>query len=526
MSPAVDRRSRSRADNALVASGFAYAKFGLGIVLGVVLVPLILSRIEARSYGLWLATGELVAYLATLDLGVLAVLPWMIAESDGRGERAAIRRHLVNGVVVAVTVPFVYVAIAAFAWWTLPGVVGLSATDHTMLTGPLVVLVVATAISYPFNVFTAALNGLQDFSFTGGVSVVHMALRAVLTGGLLLSGAGIYALALGIAVPLVVTAPAALIRARRLAPDLFIAWPGPSVHGVRRLLREGLGGWLAQFGWKLTSASHAVVIALLGFPALVPVFACTSKLGGLLMQLSWTLPDNGLIGLAQLHGQGRADRVRQLTGAVLRLLLVLAGGVACVLLAVNPTFVRLWVGPEFYGGFTLNAILALSVIVTSLVHGLSIIESVVGYRLSVGLSVVCAGVAQVGLALLLGRVWVLDGVGLAGVVIAFTVALPVGTWILRPSLGLDFRWLATQVIVPWLRRTAPLIAVALLLGAWPADRYQWVPFVVLVPVVAAYVWRSRAVCLDLPVPSAIRRWLVVLGLAPGDFEPRSSEARS
>ena len=57
------------------------------------------------------------------------------------------------------------------------------------------------------------------------------------------------------------------------------------------------------------------------------------------------------------------ERTRQVVGTILDLHLLLVGSAACGLLAFNPTFVRLWVGPELYGGDQLNVWLVAGLIV-------------------------------------------------------------------------------------------------------------------------------------------------------------------
>lgn len=503
---------RSRAGKALIASGFAYAQFASAIVIGILLVPLMLDRLGARTYGLWLATGELLAYVALLDIGIFSVLPWMIAEADGRQDTTALRAFVVNGLSVGGAVSCVYLAGAA-TWLWLADAVGMSASDRALLFGPLMLVVVVTGLTYPLNLFTAVLTGLQDFTFSGTIAVVQGVLRAGLIAGLLLGGAGLYALAMGAAVPAVVGLVASALRVRRIAPELFTDWERPTWGGVRSLLREGLGGWLGGFGWKLSAASQALVITYVGTPAMVPVFACTAKLTQLFTQLSWVLPDSGLIGLAQIHGEGRAERVREVAGGILRLLLTLSGGVALMALAVNQSFVSVWVGDAFFGGVTLNMLLAAAAVVTSLVHGLYVVESVLGLRLQVGLAGLAGGVVQVAVAVVAGRHWGLDGIGLAMLLTALLVTLPAGLYLLRPAMALTPAWLGWAVVAPWLRRLWPLLGAAALVGLLPAPRLTWVPALAAPVLALVYLWWMRPLLQDLPFPPQVRRWLVAARLA-------------
>ena len=52
----------SRTRKAALTASFSYVQFGLAFVSGIVMVPLILSKVGAQNYGLWLACGELLAY--------------------------------------------------------------------------------------------------------------------------------------------------------------------------------------------------------------------------------------------------------------------------------------------------------------------------------------------------------------------------------------------------------------------------------------------------------------------------------
>src|SRR5512141_3194342 len=84
-------RRVSRTQRAMLASMFTYLQFGAAIIVGIVVVPLVLSRVDLRHYGLWLAAADLIGYIALLDLGVFGVLPWVVAEADGGRDEDTMR---------------------------------------------------------------------------------------------------------------------------------------------------------------------------------------------------------------------------------------------------------------------------------------------------------------------------------------------------------------------------------------------------------------------------------------------------
>jgi O-antigen/teichoic acid export membrane protein len=505
----------SRARRAIVAASFTYVQFGLAIVSGLILVPLLLSRLGARTYGLWLVSGELLGYAAMLDLGVLALLPWLVAQADGAKDQQAVRRLLVHGFALGTLAGVAVTGLAAVVWWMAPTVLRLTEGDRAMLAGPLGVVVVATAVTYPARIFNAVLVGLQDFRFTGLLAVVQVALNVTMTITLLLSGYGLYALAAGVVVPSAVTTVASLIRLRLARPDLLRDWPWPTRAGMLSVVPEGLGAWLSTLGWQMAAASHGLIIAFLGHAELVAVYACTAKLSQLLFQLSRVLPDSGLVALAQLRGEGQRDRIQNGVMTILRLHLVLSGAAAAVLLAFNPAFVRWWVGAGLFGGLTLNGVLATSLVLTSLTHGLVCSTAVLGNRLVVGGVTLVYGLLNLALAAGLGAVWGLLGVAAAPVVSGLLTTLPLGLRLLGPVTGLSVHRLATDLWIPWLMRVVPLLLAATTIGLISVRLLSgYVGSVMMLGLitVAGYVWWMRPLYRGLPLDPTLRGWLIRLRL--------------
>jgi hypothetical protein len=191
----------SRVRKAAVTAVFAYAQFGIAIVSGIVLVPLTLHRVGATAYGLWLASGEILGHAGMVELGMLGVLPWLVAEADGRGDRAALSRLVGHGVAVASAVGAAYLALAAAGWWLLPDALHLTPAERAAIFGPLAIVVAANAVGYPLRVFQAVLAGMQDVYFTGAFNLLSAMAGVTVTAVMLVKGYLLYALAAGAAVP-------------------------------------------------------------------------------------------------------------------------------------------------------------------------------------------------------------------------------------------------------------------------------------------------------------------------------------
>lgn len=502
----------SRTRRAAIAASFGYLQFGLALVSGILIIPFVLSRVPTELYGVWLAFGEVLAYTSMVDLGVVGVIPWLVAESDGRGDRVAMRGFLAGGAAFSAATALVFVGLALLAFRVAPQLANLTAAQHAAVAGPLLLLVIVTAISLPLRTFYAAIVGLQDVTFAGAMSVSQVGLNVALTVSLLLSGKGLYALAIATSVPGLVVCLVCWARLRWIAPDLLRGWHLPGWPAMRSMMAQGLGAWTAGLGWRMVAASDSIVILSVMGPAAAVVYAMTFKLGAIAMQMSWQLPDAGLVGLAQLKGEGRPERVREVTLSILRLVLITSGGVACAILAFNPAFVTLWVGEARFGGTALNAMLAGVVIAHSLAHGLFTTSATLGTRVQAGWAALAQGVVNLAAALLLGHVLGLVGIALAAIVSTVLVAYPAGVWMVRRTTDVDQPALWRRALGPWAVRAAGLLALGAAVGVVATRVSPWLPLVLAPPLAILYLWIMRPLYAEIPLPARVRPWLARFGL--------------
>jgi O-antigen/teichoic acid export membrane protein len=453
----------SRTARASIASAFSYVQVGLTLIAGLWLVPFTLRHVGAQAYGQWLASGELLAYAGLAELGLLVMLPWLVAQADGQRDRARLRQLVSTGAAAAALSAVAYVALAIVLWTLLPRLLHLPPGERASVQGPLLIVAIGGCLSHPLRVFNGVLAGLQDVRFNGAINLTHWLIGFVISVTLLAAGYGLYALAIAAAVPPIVSGILAGVRLATVAPDLMRDWPRPRGADIRQMFVEGIGPWLGGWGWRLLAASDSLVLAALNRPAEVAALACTTKLAQAMVQFSWIPCDNGLIGLAQLAAENRGQRLRDALVVMLRVYLTLAGAVACVIIAVNPAFVREWVGPDLFAGLTANALIAALAIAMSFGHALAVIPSVLGRRLHIGIAAIVCGVLHLLLAWMLARRFGISGVLAAGV-LSHGVLFAALVW--KPfaeSTGTTELSVVSDVLGPWAARMAPmgLLAFAL-----------------------------------------------------------------
>lgn len=512
----------SRRRRALATAAFSYGQAALGVLISLFFTRWLLDELGPAVFGLWTAITSLVGYAAFADFGVLGVVSWMIAKADGGKDVDEMRSILSNALALTIAASILYTVIALALAAILPLLIDITTEQRALVQWPLAALVGCTALAFPLRVFLAFRVGIQDVAFVGTLGLVQLLVQAATTGVLTLKGLGVWGIALGACVPPLVTSLAALARTGARSREVLRAWPWPSKIGAKRLLSRGGGALMTSLGWSLMSSSNPLIVASVAGSAAVPVFTTTSRMAFLLMQQAWVLPDAALVGLAQLAGEAR-ERVAGIVEALLRFELLLAGGIACGLLAVNPGFVRLWVGEPLFAGITTNAIIALFVITLTMSHAMGSPTAALQIRpVFIGFVSLLNGVLHVVLAFVLGERFGIAGVAVAIVLGGSLTALPVGFLMTCKITGRTARDILVRVVAPFALRFAPVAAISF--GAGIAARRFSLPALALVGAAtsALYIVCMRGLLTELPLGPRLSGILRAARLLPAQVPPQTS----
>lgn len=503
-----------RTRRAAVGAAFGYASLALGLVSGFAVFPLAVRMVGAHDYGLWLATGGAAGYVLLLDGGVFSVLPWLLAGADGRGDRAQVREHLADALVVGAALGLALVAAAAVVW-LVPGAVWfVPAGDRETVRGPLAVLLAVTAATYPLKPFWALAVGLQDVRFTGAVNLAQAGATAALTLAGVSLGFGLWGLAVATGVPTALAHAAYFVRARAAAPDVLRGWPRPRGVRVRKLFVEGSGAWLGGFGYGLLTTSGGVILVALGRPEWATLYAATAKAGQVVQQACWLLPDSALVGLAQLHGGGDRAAARRVVDCTLHLHLFASGGAAIGLLAFNPAFVRLLVGAGVYAGDYVNALLAAGLLLGSFTHGAFKAAAVVGARPLIGALTLAWGAVHCGATVALTQTRGLSGPGEAALAVGVLAGFVPALLVLWRVYDLSPRAVLTGAVGRWLLLLGPFLAAALWAGVALSEGSPYTLVAAGGACLTLYALASRGLLAGVPWPAGVRARLLRLRVIP------------
>jgi O-antigen/teichoic acid export membrane protein len=453
----------SRSRSFLGGAVFAYVYQAALMLVGLWLTPFYIHTLGERDYGIWLVGLQVLNFLLLCDFGIIVVTPRDVANASGT-EHADLGTGEVAR-VVGQTLKVVLVQTGVVALVAL-GLFVLRPAHDAELRGPVGLILAVFVISYPLRVFPAVLQGLQDLKFLGQLRLTLWGISTALVIVMLLMGARFYALAGGWCVQQMGHDLVALVRLRRSRPDLLS-------REVWRRAGPLRWRWFARAFWvnvnqaatALVGGSDLLIVGRTISAATVVVYSSTNKLIAVLQNQPQILASVALPGISHMKTSESRERILQATTSLTQAMLLLAGGVFCIILAINQQFVTWWLGVHFFGGMQLTVILLLTFLLRQADYTLAVTLFAFGHEKWLSIKALVDGAVSVALAVLLVRHWGMAGVAAGFLCGATFVAIPADVYLLTRTLQLSVKELGRPYL-PYVWRFAVVGCAAFVIRYW------------------------------------------------------------
>jgi O-antigen/teichoic acid export membrane protein len=488
------------------------------MAIGLWLTPFYIRTLGTKDYGIWLVGLQVLTFLLLCDFGILAVLPRDVANASGREQAEAGSGYLQEMIGQTMKIVFAQTGILALA---ALGLFLFRPASAPELRGPVGLVLFVFVLSYPARLFPAVLQGLQDLKFLGQLRLWLWALSTATCVILLLFGARFYALACGWCLQEVANNIIAVVRLRRLRPDLVDSNVWQKAGPIRwRWFTRGLWVSVGQIAYSMVAGADLLIIGRFLGPATVVVYASTSKLITILQNQPSILACAALPGLSHLKMSESRERILQVTTSLTQGMLLLVGFVFCIVLSINQQFVTVWLGGNFFGGLRLTILLLLNFLVQQIDYTLAVALFAFGYEKLAAVRLLVAGVVCVTLASIFVRSWGLEGAALGFLLGTLLVAIPVDAFILSREFNVSILHL-TRPYASYLWRfaLAGVAGWAIVARIGPSNLWYIAMAAVLVGSiyllsVFPYVWRTPLRTYILAVTATLRSALRIWMLKP------------
>jgi O-antigen/teichoic acid export membrane protein len=345
-SGANEQRYASVARGALTALGAR----GIGLILGLVTIPLTVRYLGAERYGAMMTIHSFLAWIAIADLGLGSELTNVLAAAHGRDDERAAREAIASGFWMLCAVAVVLLAVGGLAWSVVdwPRLLNVQSKLAVAEVGPAMGLAFALfCLALPLSVVDRVFISFQRgatanaWAVAANVATVLAVVLATRTQG-------------GLVVLVAATAGTSLaVKGVNAAWLFFLHRPGlrPRWSMVRRkagarLLARGGVFFLVQIAALVLFSSDNIIIArVLGAQWVTP-YSVTWTLFG----LSQVLTNATFPYLWAAHGEALARGDGEWVARTLRRSIVVGAGVAGVILVPLTVFgesiIRAWAGPD------------------------------------------------------------------------------------------------------------------------------------------------------------------------------------
>jgi O-antigen/teichoic acid export membrane protein len=395
-----DETLSKKASLNMVASVLDY---GARVIVGLLINPILVSGLGNVAFGVYQVLGRLIGFATPAGGRPSQALKWTIAR-DQYSERYEAKRLQVGSAVAVwlLFLPILAVAGGVLAWFA-PLLVDAPESLHLTIRIAAGLLVLELIANNLLTLPQAVLQGENLGYKRMGLTTLVVFVGGAITAAAVLLGSGLVGVA------------AAALTTTLLTGAVFwwvtraqVGWFGierPALREVGVFAR--LSGWFLLWNlvMQLMRGSDVVVLGIAGSAQLVTVFTLSRYVPEAIFEavaivVSGIMP--GLGGLLGARDTGRAIAVRTESMCVTWLIATASGA---TFLLWQESFLRLWVGEEYYPGRAATLLIILMILQFSFIRNdAAIIDLTLKLRAKVLLGLASAGLS-IGLAVLLLRTW-------------------------------------------------------------------------------------------------------------------------
>lgn len=394
-------------------------------IVGFIVTPIIITGLGQVLYGSWVMIQETCGYLNRADLRTMSTLKFTLARTQSSNDFSQKRRFIGAAFSIwALSFPIILL-IGMLLVWQVPKIIKTSDdllyTIRITLAISIFAVGISRLISLPGNVLRG--NNL-DFKAMGLNSFV------------ILLGGGLSALAVVSGLNLPGLACAALISTLLAGSVRFvitkkkIPW-----FGIEKPFKKDFFSFIKISWWLFLSSlanttlrsGELIIVGILLSPSATAIFATTSAILRITKEGIIKFILSGSPGIIGLCGNKDWEKLNKLKMEIYAIALFIVTPLGFLLIALNESFLSLWVSKKYYAGNTANILILFAAMEMIFIR----IDSVFVYGLArykeISILTVISSITSVLTSIIFGKLYGLPGVALGTVIgqCILVISLPI-----------------------------------------------------------------------------------------------------
>ncbi len=457
--PSVLWAEQQQARTVALNVGWRYVNVAVELLLGLGMLPFNAKSLGASDYGLWVLASSMVAYFPVLDLGFGGAMERFVAHYRARRNAEAINE--IASTLIALfsclaLIGFLVLAVIAFNFGTL-----FKLGPDQGRTGGILMLLVSfqVAAGLPFAIYGAIVNAFQRTYRNAAVGITVTLLVAFVNVAVVKSGGTLVQLVAAMTAVRMLGYLAYRYNAYRVFPLLRTR-----ISLIRRARLKEVAGFsiymlMQDVSVKLNYATDPIIIAAVLSTGAVAVWTVAQRLADVVLQMTNQLNYTLFPIVVDADAGNKSARLQTVLIEGTRLSLAASLPVAGSLALLAQPVVIGWTGHEYAAAAVIVQVLAVLVIVrVGSWTASTVLQGGGRHRLVAG-SNLMAAIVNVGLSVVLIRIYGLRGMAIATLIpVAFR-----GAVVLIPTacsrVGISVRRLFAEAVWPAMWPAAVVLTV-------------------------------------------------------------------
>ncbi len=325
-------------------------------VVGLFLSPFILHRLGDEAFSLWILIFAVTGYFGLLDFGIRSSIVKYTAKFLATNDDEQLSRYLSTSLAFYSTTALIILLLTVTGSFYLHLLFKIPAELFDSERILFLLAGTSVAITFPLNVFAAALEGLQKFSWLQLSQMGITILRAVLVVVALTHGGGLLAIgaitvAMNLISYLIFTVMALYALPVRLSFRLV------QRQAFRKMAGYGVFAFAILAAEKLRFQSDAMVIGSLLSSAAVTSFAIAARLVEFASYAVRSMAQIFTPMSSQFHAAGDLVRLRRTFVAGNRASAFIIFPLCMILVILGKPVIEVWVGARYVSSYAVLVLL-------------------------------------------------------------------------------------------------------------------------------------------------------------------------
>jgi O-antigen/teichoic acid export membrane protein len=317
------------------------------MAVGFFLAPFILHHLGNAGYGVWLLAISAVAYLGLLDLGIQDSVLRFVSKGHTLRDHQSASEAMSAAFWIRSQISLLAILLSAGIAVVFPTIFKISPALAGDAQKAILLIGLTTAINLSFGVFGGVISALNRYDLQNLVSLAHTAVRVGGVVAVLLTGHGIFAIAVAELIAAVVGSALRVLVAKRLYPELRIQLKRPKKETLKQIWTYSSYAFLTMIAIQLVYQSDNIVVGAFVSASAVTFYGIANSLCAYVGRIVDSMAFTFIPAASTFEAAGNTDRLLMLYKNGTRAMLMVALPILITLIVRGPSFIGLWMGPQY-----------------------------------------------------------------------------------------------------------------------------------------------------------------------------------